>query len=399
MWSRRRQTSPARASRVVAIAAVGIVTIVCGGVAGGSGERGVPQGVDPAQVEAFVGITPTRVFDSRRPTPQPFGPGETRILSLAGRIDPRVTSVAINLTLDADATSKSFITVWPTGHARPDASVNNAEPGIISPNQMIAKLGEDQSISIFNERGTTHVIIDVVGVLVPLDEVELGAVPASRPGFLSGAGAPQAGLGTVGDLYFDTKGKAFYGPKTANGWGAAVSVQGPRGAQGPPGAQGPAGTQGAPGVQGPPGAQGPPGTSGALEYAYGATGTTGPLNAGVANVLDFDESTDIIVGQGLAGPVDTGDGDFAPDTFTVTRDGVYEVSYAIPVASLGFGGSTEIRVNGAAAGATFEIAATGTDARTQLVELVAGDTLALWLTAEAGLTLSGPHTMTIKKIG
>jgi hypothetical protein len=45
----------------------------------------------------------------------------------------------------------------------------------------------------------------------------------------SGAGAPAAGLGVVGDFYIDTTAEAIYGPKTAGGWGAATSLIGPPG--------------------------------------------------------------------------------------------------------------------------------------------------------------------------
>lgn len=38
---------------------------------------------------------------------------------------------------------------------------------------------------------------------------------------LNGVGAPASDLGRVGDLYLDTTAYAFYGPKTADGWGSA----------------------------------------------------------------------------------------------------------------------------------------------------------------------------------
>ena len=68
----------------------------------------------------------------------------------------------------------------------------------------------------------------------------------------SGTGAPAANLGTIGDYYLDKSNVNFYGPKTANGWGTPVSLNGGTGGQGPAGPQGAARTQG-PGPQGPPG--------------------------------------------------------------------------------------------------------------------------------------------------
>src|SRR5262245_59042956 len=90
----------------------------------------------------FVGITPIRVLDTRGagqtvgvPSAAPLGPGQSidvQITGIAG-IPAEATSVAINVTIDDDATLKSFLTVWPTGQPRPLASTNNAEPGFISP--------------------------------------------------------------------------------------------------------------------------------------------------------------------------------------------------------------------------------------------------------------------------
>lgn len=42
-------------------------------------------------------------------------------------------------------------------------------------------------------------------------------------------GAPASALGTLGDFYLDIQNYNLYGPKSASGWGAAVSLQGPAG--------------------------------------------------------------------------------------------------------------------------------------------------------------------------
>ncbi len=60
----------------------------------------------------------------------------------------------------------------------------------------------------------------------------------------SGSGAPAAGVGAVGDFYLDTASSRFFGPKTAAGWAATgLSMVGPQGAPGV-GAAGPAGPTG-----------------------------------------------------------------------------------------------------------------------------------------------------------
>lgn len=86
----------------------------------------------------------------------------------------------------------------------------------------------------------------------------------------SGAGAPPATLGAIGDFYIDTTAKTFRGPKTASGWPViTTSLTGPQGPKGSTGAQGP---QGVAGPAGPVGAQGPKGAQG----AQGPQGPAGP---------------------------------------------------------------------------------------------------------------------------
>ena len=63
---------------------------------------------------------------------------------------------------------------------------------------------------------------------------------------LTGEGAPQADVGNVGDLYFDTKTGDVY-EKTADGWKKIANLQGP---SGPAGSKGPKGADGTGGTSG-----------------------------------------------------------------------------------------------------------------------------------------------------
>lgn len=49
---------------------------------------------------------------------------------------------------------------------------------------------------------------------------------------ITGAGAPGATTGSVGDMYIDTTAWNIYGPKAAGGWGTAQSLIGPPGLEG-----------------------------------------------------------------------------------------------------------------------------------------------------------------------
>jgi hypothetical protein len=73
-----------------------------------------------------------------------------------------VAAVVLNVTA-VTPTSMSYMTVWPTGRARPTASNLNLAPGQNRPNLVVAMVGTNGRVSLFNFRGDTHVVVDVVG--------------------------------------------------------------------------------------------------------------------------------------------------------------------------------------------------------------------------------------------
>ncbi|MDN5284539.1 MAG: hypothetical protein JWR38_813 [Mucilaginibacter sp.] len=56
-----------------------------------------------------------------------------------------------------------------------------------------------------------------------------GATGAAGSKTLSGTGAPAAGLGSNGDFYLNKSNYLLYGPKTDAGWGTGLNLQGPAG--------------------------------------------------------------------------------------------------------------------------------------------------------------------------
>jgi hypothetical protein len=118
---------------------------------------------------AFHPLTPARVQDSR-PAYQvgayntPWGPGTTRDLPVggAGGVPPGAQAVLANATV-TDTSAASFLTVWPTGQGRPNASTLNWTPGLTIPNALTARLGTSGKVSAYSIAGSVHVIVDIAG--------------------------------------------------------------------------------------------------------------------------------------------------------------------------------------------------------------------------------------------
>ena len=76
-----------------------------------------------------------------------------------------VTAVVVNVTAVAP-TAGGHLRVYPTGEALPNTSNVNFSAGTTIPNLVVAKVGADGSISIYNAAGFTHIIVDVAGYFV-----------------------------------------------------------------------------------------------------------------------------------------------------------------------------------------------------------------------------------------
>lgn len=157
-------------TRWAAIGAAIAVTLGAGGIAGveaalGTGERAV-----------YVPIPPCRLFDTR-PEYQvgargtPIGPGETITLGTYGSngqctLPTDLTGVVLNVTAVA-ATQSTFLTFWPTGAARPNASSLNPQPGAPpTPNAVTTKVSASGQFDVYNLQGSVHVLADVAGYFV-----------------------------------------------------------------------------------------------------------------------------------------------------------------------------------------------------------------------------------------
>ena len=71
-------------------------------------------------------------------------------------------AVVLNVTA-ANPTHIGYLTVWPRGTTRPGTSTLNTQPGSVIANEIIAKIGDNGRVNVYNHNGKTDVIIDVLG--------------------------------------------------------------------------------------------------------------------------------------------------------------------------------------------------------------------------------------------
>jgi uncharacterized protein (DUF1501 family) len=112
-------------------------------------------------------LTPVRILDTRSGNgapPAPLGPQQVLELQVAtrGGVPANATAVVMNVTA-TDANALGFITVWPAGVGRPEASNINTVPGRPSPNLVITRLGTNGKIDLYNSAGSVNLIADVMG--------------------------------------------------------------------------------------------------------------------------------------------------------------------------------------------------------------------------------------------
>jgi hypothetical protein len=131
-------------------------------VAGWYGMADAPEGARYSPLE------PARILDTRVGVGAPaakVGPGTSLSLQVTGRggvPTTGVSAVVVNVTVTGP-TADSFLTAWPAGQTRPLASNLNYLPNQTVPNTAIVKIGQDGKVNLFNNSGSTDVVVDVGG--------------------------------------------------------------------------------------------------------------------------------------------------------------------------------------------------------------------------------------------
>jgi hypothetical protein len=131
-----------------------------------------------ATTESLTPLTaPGRVLDTRDPDGQTIdglhravgrvAGGATYELPVGGRggVPVDAASVVLNVTV-VNPVAGGFVTVYPCGQSRPNASNLNFVAGDIVPNSVLAKLGAAGKICLFTS-ASTDVLVDVTGYFPP----------------------------------------------------------------------------------------------------------------------------------------------------------------------------------------------------------------------------------------
>ncbi len=166
---------------------------------------------------AYTAVDPARVLDTRTGAGTggvvaKTGPGGVVQLGVAGAGGvpaSGVSAVVLNVTAAGATGPESFLTVWPSGGLRPTASNLNFTSGPATTNLVVAQVGADGKVAIYNNLGSTDVIADVAGwfaapVIPPTRSTYVGISPIrvldTRAGTGTAGATNRLGAGATIDL-------------------------------------------------------------------------------------------------------------------------------------------------------------------------------------------------------
>ena len=163
---------------------------------------------------ALVSLTPTRILDTRSGLGAPrakVGPGGTvslQVGGVSGVPQHGVTAVIMNLTV-ADETAGGYVTIYPSGTARPGASNVNFVAGQVVANDVSVPVGPDGKVTLYNHSGSVDLIADIQGYQQAAASVPSGqflaagmTVPQRVLDTRTGTGAAARKIGPGGTVSF-----------------------------------------------------------------------------------------------------------------------------------------------------------------------------------------------------
>ncbi len=138
------------------------------------------SGVAPT-ASGFAGAAPERFMETRSGVQYTtidgqfqgagqMAAGSTTELQITGRGSTPISASAEAVILNVTAVTppgSGYLTVYPCGETRPNASNLNFVPGRSTPNSVLVGIGTGGDVCIYNS-SATHLIVDVVGVLTSI---------------------------------------------------------------------------------------------------------------------------------------------------------------------------------------------------------------------------------------
>jgi hypothetical protein len=119
--------------------------------------------------DAYVGLTPARIYDSRAGSGQTgagttlTGGGSANVtVTGVGGVPASATAVVLNVAV-TNTTASSFITAFPTGQPQPGTASQNFLAGETLSSQVVAAVGTGGDVTIANHAGNADIVVDVDG--------------------------------------------------------------------------------------------------------------------------------------------------------------------------------------------------------------------------------------------
>ncbi|WP_258725670.1 hypothetical protein [Cellulomonas sp. NS3] len=142
------------------------------------GRRAAAAGITPPG--RFVPMESTRVIDTRDPDDSVLGPGEGRWYDFSD-VPAGIVALVMNVTATQGTASTSFVSVVDANfeEAVPTTSAVNSSAGRDVANLVTVPIVGDRTIGLYNNSGSTHVIVDVQGFYAAFTDLAAGYVPVA----------------------------------------------------------------------------------------------------------------------------------------------------------------------------------------------------------------------------
>ena len=117
----------------------------------------------------FHAVPPARLLDTRNSAGLPNAGtrlGAGTVLNIAvtnfDGVPAGASAVVLNVTA-VNPVGNGFVTAWPMGLPLPATSNLNLTPGVVKPNLVTVKVGASGQVSLYNQSGSTDLVVDIDG--------------------------------------------------------------------------------------------------------------------------------------------------------------------------------------------------------------------------------------------